>query len=36
MVAKSVGANPQGRLTRAASAVLWSILRLRAGLAPAG
>jgi rubrerythrin len=36
MVAKSVGANPQCRLTRAASAVLWSILRLRAGLAPAG
>jgi rubrerythrin len=36
MVAKSIGADPQGRLTRAATAMLWSILRIRAGLAPVG
>ena len=31
MVAKAVGANPQGRMTRLASSVLWRVLRLRAG-----
>lgn len=36
MVAKSIGADPQGRPTRAASALLWGVLRIRAGLAPAG
>jgi hypothetical protein len=36
MVAKAVGADPQGRLTRAASTLLWRVLRMRAGLrAPA-
>ena len=30
MVAKAIGANPQGWPTRAASAVLWNVLRLRA------
>jgi hypothetical protein len=33
MVAKAVGANPQGRPAALASAVLWNTLRLRAGLA---
>ena len=32
MVAKAVGANPQSRTTAAASAVLWRVLRMRAGL----
>ncbi len=32
MVAKAVGANPQSRMTAAASAVLWRVLRMRAGL----
>ncbi|MGH6877972.1 MAG: ferritin-like domain-containing protein [Rhizomicrobium sp.] len=36
MVAKSVGADPQGWLARSASVVLWNLLRLRAGFAPAG
>jgi hypothetical protein len=31
MVAKSVGADPQGRVTGAASSLLWNVLRLRAG-----
>ncbi len=31
MVAKAVGANPQGRMTRWASSLLWHVLRLRAG-----
>jgi rubrerythrin len=31
MVAKAVGANPQSRTTAAASAVLWRVLRMRAG-----
>jgi hypothetical protein len=30
MVAKAIGANPQGWPTRAASALLWNVLRLRA------
>jgi hypothetical protein len=33
MVAKSIGADPQGWLTRASSSFLWNILRLRASLA---
>lgn len=33
MVGKSIGADPQGWLTRAAGALLWNILRLRASLA---
>jgi hypothetical protein len=33
MVAKVVGANPQGRLTSLAGALLWRIMRARAGLA---
>lgn len=33
MVAKSIGANPQSRLTNAAAAVLWQTLRLRARFA---
>jgi hypothetical protein len=33
MVSKSIGADPQGWLTRAASALLWIILRLRANFA---
>jgi len=33
MVAKSIGADPQGWLTRAASALLWNLLRLRASFA---
>lgn len=32
MVAKVVGANPQGRLTNVASALLWRVMRARAGL----
>ena len=32
MVAKAIGANPNGWLTRCASALLWQILRMRAGL----
>jgi rubrerythrin len=35
MVAKSVGADPQGWLARASSALLWNILRIRASLAAA-
>ena len=33
MVSKSIGADPQGPLTRAAGALLWNVLRLRAGFA---
>jgi hypothetical protein len=33
MVGKSIGANPQGWLTRVATALLWNVLRFRAGLA---
>ena len=33
MVAKAVGANPQGRLTKLAGALVWRMLRARAGLA---
>lgn len=33
MVAKAVGADPQGRMTRVAGAFLWRVMRLRAGLA---
>ena len=33
MVSKSIGANPQGLFTRAASAILWNVLRLRASFA---
>jgi hypothetical protein len=32
MVAKSVGADPQGTLARLASSLIWRMLRLRAGL----
>jgi rubrerythrin len=32
MVSKAVGADPQGRLTKAAGALLWRMLRVRAGL----
>ena len=32
MVAKAVGADPQGRMARAASGLLWRVLRMRAGL----
>lgn len=32
MVSKAVGADPQGRLTKAAGALLWRVLRFRAGL----
>ncbi len=32
MVAKAIGADPQSRLTDAAGALLWRVLRLRAGL----
>lgn len=35
MVAKAVGADPQGRVTAAASGLLWRVLRVRAGLASA-
>ena len=31
MVAKAIGANPQGRMTSAASIVMWGFLRVRAG-----
>jgi len=33
MVAKAIGAEPHGRLSRIAGAVLWRFLRLRAGMA---
>lgn len=33
MVSKAVGADPQGRLTKAAAGLLWRMLRVRAGLA---
>ena len=33
MVAKSVGANPHGRITKLAEGVVWRMLRMRAGLA---
>jgi rubrerythrin len=33
MVAKAVGADPQGRMTRAAGTLMWRMLRVRAGLA---
>jgi hypothetical protein len=33
MVSKSIGAEPQGLVTRAASAVLWNVLRFRASFA---
>ncbi|HWA02150.1 MAG TPA: ferritin-like domain-containing protein [Rhizomicrobium sp.] len=33
MVSKAIGADPQGRLTRAAGGLLWRMLRVRAGLA---
>jgi len=33
MVAKAIGANPQGLPARAAGALLWNILRLRASVA---
>jgi len=36
MVSKSIGADPQGLFTRAASALLWNVLRLRASFAPSG
>ncbi len=32
MIAKAVGADPQGRMTELASAFLWRMLRMRAGL----
>jgi hypothetical protein len=32
MVAKAVGADPQGRLAKVASALVWRMLRVRAGL----
>jgi len=32
MVSKACGADPQGRLTKAAGALLWRMLRVRAGL----
>jgi rubrerythrin len=32
MVAKAVGADPQGRLTRLAAELIWRMLRMRAGL----
>ncbi len=35
MVAMVVGANPQGRLTNLASALLWRVMRARAGLSRA-
>ena len=34
MVAKAIGAAPQGHLARVASAVMWNVLRLRARTAP--
>lgn len=33
MVSKAVGAEPQGRLTKAAGGLLWRVLRVRAGIA---
>lgn len=33
MVAKAIGAAPQGWLARAASSLLWNVMRLRANLA---
>ncbi|HEY5048602.1 MAG TPA: ferritin-like domain-containing protein [Rhizomicrobium sp.] len=36
MVAKAVGADPQGRLAAFAGAVLWRLLCIRAGMAAAG
>lgn len=35
MVAKAVGANPAGRLTKIASVFLWQLLRMRAGFSGA-
>jgi hypothetical protein len=35
MVAKAIGAAPQGRLARAAGALMWRMLQLRARLVPA-
>lgn len=35
MVSKSIGADPQGLFTRAAGAILWNVLRLRASLSGA-
>ncbi len=32
MVSKACGADPQGRMTKAAGALLWRMLRVRAGL----
>jgi hypothetical protein len=32
MVAKAVGADPQGRLASVATALVWRMLRVRAGL----
>jgi hypothetical protein len=32
MVAKAIGADPQSRITEAAAALMWRILRMRAGL----
>jgi hypothetical protein len=32
MVSKTIGADPQGRMTRVAGALLWRMLRVRAGL----
>jgi rubrerythrin len=33
MVSKAIGADPQGRLTKAAGGLLWRVLRVRAGIA---
>jgi len=33
MVSKAVGADPQGRMTKAAGGLLWRMLRVRAGFA---
>jgi len=35
MVAKAVGADPQGRMAKIASALMWRLLRVRAGLTAA-
>lgn len=35
MVAKAIGAKPQGRMTAAAAALMWRIFRFRAGTGPA-
>jgi len=32
MVSKAIGADPQGRMTKAAGGLLWRVLRVRAGL----